>query len=91
MDDTSGRWYPFKASMDTIMCLEKGRDLPDHLKQIPSIETPVPLKMIISELEDSGEAWVYSNSIVFFFGLWRDFLLPTTNRGKHQDQPPHLG
>lgn len=56
MEDAGGRWYPFNASMETIMCLEKAGGLPDHLKQMPSIDTPVPLKMLMTELEDSGEA-----------------------------------
>ena len=54
MQDASGRWYPFKACMETVVCLEKG-GLPDHLKQMPSAESPVMLKTLISELEDSGE------------------------------------
>ena len=55
MQDTLGRWYSFSLNMNSLVCLEKG-GVPDHLKQLPSLDTPVPFKHLLAELEDSGEA-----------------------------------
>ena len=55
MGDVHGRWYPFSATAETIVCLEK-QGLPDHLKQLPSIETPMTLQALLMDLEDVGEA-----------------------------------
>ena len=55
MSDSMGRWYCFNVSLDTPFCLEK-TGLPDHLAQMPSIDSPVPLSALLAELEDSGEA-----------------------------------
>lgn len=57
MGDSSGRWYTFAPSLDTLVCLEKA-GLPDHLQQLPSIENPVTLRSLLAEMEDSGEASV---------------------------------
>ncbi|CAL1142471.1 unnamed protein product [Cladocopium goreaui] len=50
MGDVHGRWYPFSATAETIVCLEK-QGLPDHLKQLPSIETPMTLQALLMDLE----------------------------------------
>ncbi|CAK9101906.1 Uncharacterized protein SCF082_LOCUS47637 [Durusdinium trenchii] len=55
MQDTSGRWYPFVVSTETLLCLEK-QGLPEHLQQLPSIESPVAVSSLLAEMEDSGEA-----------------------------------
>ncbi|CAK9046671.1 unnamed protein product [Durusdinium trenchii] len=55
MQGTSGRWYPFVVSTETLLCLEK-QGLPEHLQQLPSIESPVAVSSLLAEMEDSGEA-----------------------------------
>ena len=55
MQDTEGRWFSFVATSETLFCLEKG-GLADHLAQLPSVETPVPISALLRELEDAGEA-----------------------------------
>ena len=56
MGDAHGRWFSFAATAETIVCLEK-QGLPEHLKQLPSIETPMSLQSLLLSLEDSGEAY----------------------------------
>lgn len=41
--------------METPVCLEKA-GLPDHLKQLPNLETPMNLTALLMDLEDVGEA-----------------------------------
>ena len=52
--DANGRWFSFKATMETVICLEKS-GLPDHLKQLPNFETPMHLQALLMDLEDCGE------------------------------------
>ena len=59
MGDSEGRWFPFQATMQTVVCLEK-HQLPDHLKQLPNLETPMYLQALLMDLEDSGEAPCHS-------------------------------
>ena len=54
MSDISGRWFSFEAGMETVVCLERN-GLPDHLKQLPNLETPMLLSALLVDLEDSGE------------------------------------
>ena len=54
MGDAQGRWFTFSATAETVVCLEK-QGLPDHLKQLPNIETPMALQALLMDLEDSGE------------------------------------
>lgn len=53
--DCGGRWFSFNATMETPVCLEKA-GLPDHLKQLPNLETPMNLTALLMDLEDVGEA-----------------------------------
>ena len=55
MGDASGRWFRFQCTKETVLCLEK-TGLPEHLKQLPSLETPMYLQALLMDLEDSGEA-----------------------------------
>ena len=54
MSDAEGRWFSFKLGLDSILLLEK-RGVPNHLQSLPCIDNPVPLSVIIRELEDAGE------------------------------------
>eukprot|EP00434_Breviolum_minutum_P009292 symbB.v1.2.008188.t2/scaffold450.1/size202773/7 len=54
MSDAEGRWFSFQVNLDSIMLLEK-RGVPNHLQSLPCIDNPVPLSVIIRELEDAGE------------------------------------
>ena len=68
MEDSCGRWFSFVAEPSTVMILEK-KTVPDHLKGLPCIDSPVCLSSIIRELEDSGEVGSYSPYVVHVYPL----------------------
>eukprot|EP00435_Cladocopium_sp_Y103_P069260 s569_g33.t1 len=52
--DSCGRWFSFSIDSETLILLEK-KNLPDHVASLPCVNTPVPVKTVLRELEDSGE------------------------------------
>ena len=52
--DTCGRWFSFSIDPETLIFLEK-KNLPEHVASLPCVNTPVPLKTVLRELEDAGE------------------------------------
>lgn len=55
MEDSTGRWFCFRAEPTTVLILEKAK-LPDHLQGLPCVESPTRLTTLLRELEDAGEA-----------------------------------
>ena len=58
MEDSTGRWFSFRAEPTTVLILEKGK-LPDHLKGLPCVDSPTRVSTLLRELEDAGEALQY--------------------------------
>jgi len=54
MNEVSGRWLSFTASPETVVCLEKP-GLPEHLLQLPCIESTMTLQALLMDMEDVGE------------------------------------
>ena len=54
VQDTSGRWFSFAITLDTIFLLEK-KNLPTHLASLPAVDNPTPLRELLLQLEDAGE------------------------------------
>ena len=54
MEDPQGRWFPFVATSDSVLVLEK-KSVPEHLQSLPCIDAPTPLGQVLRELEDGGE------------------------------------
>ena len=79
MGDASGRWFRFQCTKETVLCLEK-TGLPEHLKQLPSLETPMYLQALLMDLEDSGEAmlskisWDLKSKLVLTYGTYSKFV-----------------
>lgn len=61
--------------MQTVVCLER-TGLPDHLKQLPNIETPLYLQGLLMDLEDSGEVPCYGGVIFFESKLYNKQIKP---------------
>lgn len=54
LQDPEGRWFSFAASNSTFVVLEK-KTVPDHLKDMDSLETVVSLDSLLMDMQDLGE------------------------------------
>ena len=55
--ESDGQWIPLKLSWQTPIILER-KKLLSHLASLPCLEKAVPLRQVLSELQDAGEASV---------------------------------
>ena len=54
MADAQGRWFSFAVVPETVILLEK-KGVPEHVQNLPCIDSPTPLSTVLRELEDAGE------------------------------------
>lgn len=54
MADPQGRWFSFVVIPETVVLLEK-RGVPEHIQNLPCIDSPTLLSTVLRELEDAGE------------------------------------
>ena len=54
MADPQGRWFSFAVIPETVILLEK-RGVPEHIQNLPCIDSPTLLSTVLRELEDAGE------------------------------------
>lgn len=55
MESSSGRYLPVSWTLDTKIILERKKVF-QHLESLASLEKAVPLRQLLAELEDAGEA-----------------------------------
>lgn len=55
MEQGDGKWLKCFVTFPTLVVLEAKR-LPEHLTNLDCVEKPVPLKTLLLQLEDAGEA-----------------------------------
>eukprot|EP00435_Cladocopium_sp_Y103_P052851 s12_g16.t1 len=54
MQDSAGRWLPFRVSLETVFVLER-KGLPEHVGKLDVIEQPTTFAQLLRALEDGGE------------------------------------
>lgn len=54
MEDSNGRWFIFSVSKTSQIILE-GKSLPEHLRSLESVDSPMTLTSVLCDLEDLGE------------------------------------
>eukprot|EP00438_Fugacium_kawagutii_P031428 Skav205778 [mRNA] locus=scaffold1714:733504:734586:+ [translate_table: standard] len=56
VEQGEGKWLKCHVNFDTPVCLER-KKLPSHLADLECAEKACPLKDVLLQLEDAGEAW----------------------------------
>jgi len=69
LQDPEGRWFSFAASNSTFVILEK-KSLPDHLKDMDSLETVVSLDSLLMDLQDLGEVSCSQKALTWKINLF---------------------
>lgn len=58
MADSSGRWFTFRVSLETVFILER-KNLPEHVGKLDIVEQPCSFADLLRALEDAGEVLVF--------------------------------
>lgn len=58
MQDSAGRWFPFRVKLDTVFVLEK-KNLPEHVGKLDVVEQPTTFAHLLRALEDAGEVLAF--------------------------------
>lgn len=54
MEEPEGRWWTFHIQPTDFVILEK-KTVPPHLASMESLDTPVTVTSLLSDLQDAGE------------------------------------
>lgn len=69
MDNAEGQWWSFCVKPTDLVILER-KSIPQHLASLESLDKPMSITSLLSDLEDAGEARVMFAVVVFGFILF---------------------